>query len=347
MRAWALGLFVAVCAAASAAVLASRAAADVPLRTAPVSVASGGTSSAFDGVVQAVRQTVVAAQVAGAIVALDVKVGDTVKAGQVLLRIDSRSADHTAAASAAQVRAAQAAQEVATRDYERQKKLFGERYISQAALDRAEEQYKSKSAQAAAQAATALAARTDSDFYVVRAPYAGIVSDVPVVLGDMAMPGRALLTLYDPAVMRVSVPAPQTVANQVRNAESAQVELPGVVMGRITPVSAQLLPSVDAASHTQELRLLLPTGLPPLRPGTFAKVWLPVPTAAAPRLYVPASAVVRRAEVSAVYVVAAEGKPLLRQVRLGPSVADGVEVLSGLSEGEQVALDPQVAARIR
>jgi hypothetical protein len=92
---------------------------------------------------------------------------------------------------------------------------------------------------------------------------------------------------------------------------------------------------------------MLPAGLPSVRPGTFAKVWLPVPAAGAPRLYIPASAVVRRAEVSAVYVVAAGGRPLLRQVRLGPSVADRIEVLSGLSEGEHVALDPQVAARIR
>lgn len=327
--------------------LGSGSASEVQLRTAPVTVSANTPSAAFDGVVQAVRQTAVSAQVAGAIVALEVRPGDNVRTGQVLLRIDARSAENTAAASAAQVTAARATQDMATRDYGRQKKLFAKGYISQAALDRAEEQYKAASAQAAAQTASAMAARTESGFFVLRAPYSGIVSDVPVVLGEMAMPGRPLLTMYDPSVMRVSVPVPQTVANQLRDAEYGQIELPGIAAGRIKPASAQLLPAVDAASHTQELRLVLPTGLAAARPGVFARVWLPASTTSLSRLYVPSRAVVRRGEVSAVYIVTGDGRPLLRQVRVGPMSADTVEILSGLSAGEQVALDPQLAARLR
>ena len=59
----------------------------------------------------------------------------------------------------------------------------------------------------------------------------------------------------------------------------------------------------------------------------------------------PASAVVRRAEMTGVYVVGAKGAPVLRQVRLGRATADGVEILSGVSAGEQVVADPQAAAR--
>jgi len=57
--------------------------------------------------------------------------------------------------------------------------------------------------------------------------------------------------------------------------------------------------------------------------------------------------VVRRAEQTGVYVIAPDGRPLLRQVRLGPANSDQVEVLSGLAAGERVALDPQAAARAR
>jgi RND family efflux transporter MFP subunit len=285
------------------------------------------------------------AQVTGAIVALDIKAGDSVKAGQVLLRLDARSAEHLVAASAAQVRAAQATQEAVTRDYERQKQLFEKRYISQAALDRAEEQYKAAAAQAAAQMAQAMAARTESEFYTVRAPYAGVVSNVAVVLGDMAMPGRALLTIYDPGAMRVSVPIPQTIAARLRDADAAQIDLPSVVSGSVKPVATQLLPTLDAATHTQELRLDLPADLA-VRPGTFARVWLSGLTGPDTRLWIPISAVVRRAEVMAVYVVGNEGRPLLRQVRLGPAAGDRIEVLTGLSVGERVALDPQAAARM-
>jgi RND family efflux transporter MFP subunit len=320
-------------------------AAPAALPTAAVVSSGGADVSAFDGVVQAVRQTAVAAQVAGAVVALDVKAGDTVNAGQVLLRLDARAAEQTAAAGAAQVLAARATQEAATRDFERQQQLFQQNYISKAALERAEAQYKASQAEAAAQLASAGAARTQSGFYVVKAPYDGVVSDVAVVLGDMAMPGRSLLTVYDPRSLRVSVAVPQTVAARLKAGAAMQVELPGTTAGRITPAKTQLLPTVDPATHTLELRLDLPVGMAGATPGMFARAWLPV-SGSGTRLYVPARAVVRRAELTAVYVLGSDGRALLRQVRLGPVSGDNVEVLTGLSAAERVVLDPQAAARL-
>ena len=340
-------------AAFAAAVLGAAAAVAAPaaapaLASAPVQTAGSATSMAFDGVVEAVRQTVVAAQVPGAVVALPVKVGDSVKAGQVLLRLDARAAEQTAAAGAAQVQAARAAQDQATKEFERQKQLFSRDYISQAALDRAEAQYKSAQAEAAAQLASAGAARTQSGFYVVKAPYDGVVSEVAIVLGDMAMPGRPLLTLYDPAALRVRAAIPQTAVARMARGQAPQVELPGVARERIAPAKSQLLPIVDAATHTQELRLDLPPGLAGVSPGMFARAWLPASGVGDDtRLLVPAQAVVRRAELSAVYVIGADGRPLLRQVRLGRSEGGQVEVLAGVSAGERVALDPQAAARVR
>jgi multidrug efflux system membrane fusion protein len=319
------------------------------LATAPVTASGAADLSAFDGVVQALRQTVVAAQVPGAVVALDVKAGDTVRAGQVLLRLDARAAEQTAAAGAAQVQAARAAQDAATKDFERQQQLFRQNFISRAALDRAEAQYKATQAEAAAQLANAGAARTQSGFYVVKAPYDGVVSEVSVVLGDMAMPGRPLLTLHDPRLLRVSVAVPQQVAARLAPGQALQVlqvELPGLAGGRITPLKTQLLPAVDPATHTLELRLDLPADVRGAAPGMFARAWLPVAAAADARLYVPARAVVRRAELAAVYVIGSEGRPLLRQVRLGRVQGELVEVLAGVSAGEQVVLEPQAAARL-
>src|SRR5690349_21686418 len=93
------------------------AATDGPARTpvATVAVRSAGSldGASYDGVVQAVRQTTVGAQVPGAVVAIEVRAGDAVKAGQVLLRLDARAADQLAAAGAAQVLAARAAQDAA------------------------------------------------------------------------------------------------------------------------------------------------------------------------------------------------------------------------------------------
>jgi RND family efflux transporter MFP subunit len=322
------------------------AAAGGALATASVRVAGDATLTGFDGVVEAVRQTVVAAQVAGAVTSLDVKVGDTVKAGQVLARIDARTADYAASASDAQVRSAQALLEMANKDYQRQKQLFDKQYISQAALERAESQYKATQAQAAAQLAQASAARTQTGLHVVRAPYAGVVSEVPVALGDMAMPGRALLTLYQPGALRVSAAVPQTALAPV--VKGARVEFPALPEAQrwLQVEQVQVLPTIDAATHTQTLRIALPADTAGVAPGMFARVWLPTATpGAGARLFVPASAVVRRAEMNTLYVVDATGVPMLRLVRLGRVQGDSVEVLTGVSAGERVALDPQAAAR--
>lgn len=321
----------------------------VALETVTVQAAGGAQSEGFDGVVEAVRQTVIAAQVPGAVVALDVKAGDTVKAGQVLLRIDARAADQNAAASDAQVQAARASLEVATKEFERQKQLFQKQYISQAALERAEAQYRATTAQLNAQLAQASAARTQSGFHIVKAPYAGVVADVPVTLGDMAMPGRPLLTLYDPAALRVTAAVAQT--SIARRAENAPVKLefPGLPADRqwIAANQVQVLPTIDAGTHTAQLRATIPPETTGMTPGMFARVWLQVRGDAASRLYVPAKAIVRRAEMTGLYVVDAKGRPVLRQVRLGRVASDQVEVLSGVGAGERVALDPQAAARVR
>jgi len=316
------------------------------LAAAPVQSSADKASQAFDGFVEAVRQSVVAAQVAGAIVALDVKAGDTVKAGQTLVRIDARTAEQNASASDAQVRSAQALLDVAGKDFERQKQLFDKQYISQAALERAESQFKAAQAQAAALLAQAGAARTQSGFYVVRAPYAGVVAEVPVAQGDMAMPGRALLTLYEPGALRVTAAVPASALSPPL--KGLRVEFPGLPEAQrwLDAAQVQVLPTVDKATHTVQLRIALPASLTRVAPGSFARVWVPsAAQGATGHLYVPATAVVRRAETSGVYVVDANGMALLRQVRVGRSAGDSVEVLSGVSAGERVALDPQAAAR--
>ena len=321
------------------------------LATVSARVSGAATAVSADGVVEAVRQTVLAAQVTGAIIELRVKVGDTVKAGQLMARIDARAADQTANASLAQVQAARASLDVAAKDYNRQKLLSQRGFISPAAQDQAEAVYKAAEAQVNAQIAQAGAARTQTDFFTLRAPYNGIVAEVPVVQGDMAMPGRAIVTIYDPRELRVVATLSQT-ANLPADVQRATVELPGTSQKSLTPTKVTLMPTADPNSHTVQVRLDLPAGTRDATPGMFARAWLPArggdeTRADAGRVFVPAKAVVRRAEMTGVYVVDANGKPALRQVRLGRAVEDSIEVLSGVSVGEKVATDPQAAARVR
>ena len=323
------------------------------LPTVQAQAANDLATTGFDGVVEAVRQTVIAAQVPGAVVQLEVKAGDRVQAGQLLVRLDARAADQGVAVSDAQVQAARASLEAATREYERQKQLYQKKYISQAALDRAESDFKAARAQADAQLAQAAAARTQTGFHLVRAPYAGVIAEVPVALGDMAMPGRPLVTIYDPAALRVAASVPQTAAAAWKPGLLPRIEIPGLPGGAagaaLAPTKAQLLPTVDAATHTVTLRADLPAGIAGIAPGMFARVWLPAAgvVAGAASITVPQGAVVRRAEMTGVYVLDEKGRPLLRQVRLGRSMDGRIEVLAGVGAGERVVTDPQAAARVR
>jgi len=96
-----------------------------------------------------------------------------------------------------------------------------------------------------------------------------------------------------------------------------------------------------------QMRADLPPSLEGIAPGQFARLWLPLPADRAASPWVPAQAIVRRAELTALYVLADDGRPLLRQVRIGRSDGDRVEVLTGLAVGERVATEPQLAARRR
>ena len=323
---------------------------------ATVVVTSAGAANAqmqsFDAVVEAVRQTAVAAQVSGAIVSLQVKVGDQVKAGQELLRIDARSANQNAAASHAQVEAARASLHVAAKDFERQKQLFQKQYISQAALDRSQAQFQATQAQVQALQSQSDAAQTQSRFFVVQAPYAGVVSEVAVTLGDMAIPGKTLLVMHDPAALRITASIAQSA--MASHVDKVLFEIPGlpILPARMDAGAGSVLPVIDAATHTAQLRVNIPASVKGAAPGMFARVWLATDKTTqaegkVQRLYVPIQVVVRRAELIAVYVVDDKGKVNLRQVRLGNTVGEQVEVLSGLRAGEKVATQPQAAAKVR
>ncbi|MDP1607160.1 MAG: efflux RND transporter periplasmic adaptor subunit [Rhodocyclaceae bacterium] len=279
-----------------------------------------------EAVLEATRQATVATQVSGRIVLVMVEPGQRVRAGQVLMKIDAREATETAAAASAQLVQVEA-------NFQRTQNLFKQKFVSQAALDKAEADLKSARAQSAA-------AGVGASHATVSAPIAGLVAARHVELGELAAPGRPLVTLFDPKGLRAIASIPQFRLKDAQAAKSARVEFPESRRW-LDGVRIEILPTLDAKSHTATARVYLPDdaeALQGLVPGMAARVHFVVGTAQ--KLTVPPVAVLRRGEISAVYVVAGD-KPQLRQVRLGEPVADGeIEVLSGLAAGETVSLDP-------
>lgn len=321
-------------------------AAAAPLATIAVAPVNADASYTAEGVVEAVRQSTIAAQVPARIVEMRARAGDAVKSGQLLVRLDARTAADQVASSQAQVAAAQAQLEAARRDFERNRRLYEKRYISQAAMEQAEAQFKAAEAQARAAIAQAGVASTQSTFANLLAPYAGVVASVNAEVGDMASPGSPLVAIYDPTELRVVAQIPESYAQLVAPGKPVLVTIPGSTGDPRVVEAAHVvtLPTANPATHTREIRLTLPSAQG-VSPGMFARARFTLVVAGAPRITVPASAVVRRPEFAGVYVVDASGRAQLRQVRLGRESGDSVEVASGLAPGDRIAVDSVAAAR--
>ena len=280
---------------------------------------------AAEAVVEAVRRATLSAQTMGRINELRVEAGDAVRAGAVLARIDARESGQALAAAQAQSANARA-------NLARVRSLVEQKFLSQAALDRAVAEDKT----AAAQVAQAGASNSHG---VITAPFSGVVAERLAQAGEMASPGRPLLTLFDPKSLRVVASIPQYRLAEVRQALQGRVELPG--SGKWLAVSrVEVLPTADAVSHAVMVRLYLDDADgAAVVPGTFARAHFI--TGKVGRLVLPPEAILRRGELTGVYVLDAKDFPRLRQVRLGEAVAGGgVEVLAGVQPGERIALDP-------
>ena len=103
--------------------------------------------------------------------------------------------------------------------YERSKQLYAQKFISQAALDQAESAYKAAQARVSALLAGAGAAATERSFATLVAPYSGVVSARHVELGEMATPGRPIMTGFDPSTLTVK--AGQTVRIEFSSTDTA------------------------------------------------------------------------------------------------------------------------------
>lgn len=313
-------------------------------------LSSGGRYVA-DGVVEAARQSLIAAQTAGRIVERPVEAGAVVARGSLLVRIDDREAAQAESARKAELAAVEAQLVNAQAELDRSQQLFAKGLIGQAALDRAETAQRAALAQARALSAATEVSTTQRSFTRMLAPYDGLVAAVQVQVGDLAVPGKPLLTVYDPRVMRVIASLPVAQLGQWQREQAVTVELPlpgpdpyGLHRQNLilNATAITVLPVTEPNAQQVQVRLDLPQTPAGLLPGMFVKVSFPV--GVRPRLLIPASAVVQRGELSAVYVRNANNGFSLRQVRLAGRDGDQVEVVAGLSDGETIALDPVVAA---
>jgi RND family efflux transporter MFP subunit len=309
----------------------------VPFATADVTYEVAPRERVWDGRIEAVNQATVSAQTSGRIAELPFDVNDFVDAGAVIARFtdtEQRAAFNRAQATLEEGRARFAEAE---QEFERVSSMFANETVSKARYDQAKANRDAAQARLNAARSGVETAKEQLEYTVVRAPYAGIVSKRHVQVGELVNPGQPLLSGLSLQSLRVNVDVPQGMFHPVRTIGKAFVY---VDEDRIAAESLTFFPVADDAANTFRVRVNLPDGAATLYPGMFVKVGFVI--GETQRLLIPAEAVVRRSELSGVYITQGD-EVALRQVRLGRRYGDFVEVLAGVSEGETIALDPVAA----
>lgn len=299
-----------------------------------------------EAVVEAERQSTVSAQVAGRVLEINYRPGDSVPANAVIMRIDPRMAEQEVIGMDARINEARVNLDNARRQFQRVSDLLKQNFVSQSDYDKSEAAFKAAEAQLKTLMASKGQAETSAEYATISAPYAGVMSALHVEVGEMAVPGKPLATGFDPNDLRVTSRVPQTFVAQVRESQKAWVETapgkPWVEAARI-----QVLPSADPRTHDTEVRVYL------IQASQTAGAWMPgqfvrvhFVTGVERKLVVPQAAILRRSELTAVYVLDDNEQPQLRQVRVGEVQPGGwQEVLAGVKAGEKVSLNPVLATQ--
>lgn len=311
------------------------------LPTVVVARAAGGVERRFEGRVEGIEQTTIRAQTNGRLAAVVHDVGDKVAEGTIVLKlrgVEQRAglAQADSALSEAVAREAEARQR-----YQRIDDLYQRKVVAKAVFDEALASRDAATARVAAARAARDSAREAVGYADVAAPFSGVVAGRHVQPGDVIVPGQPLFDLVAPGRLRVVLDVPQRIAETLRTGASA------VVMrddDRVATTDVRVFTA--AAPDAGTVRVWL--GLPREATGFFAGqfVGVALPGTGQPDPAIPAGALVERSEVTAVYVVAADGSVALRQIRIGRRDGGSISVLAGLSPGERVVTDPLAAMRL-
>ncbi len=306
----------------------------VPVRKIRVPMSESATGS-----VRAVHETSVASKILAKVLAVNVKAGQQVARGEILAQLDDADLKARREQAVAALSAARAARDQARVEFDRVDRLFKQNSAAQIELDRVATALKSREADVQRLEQNLKEADAVLEYATIHSPIAGLVVDKKVDAGDIVTPGQVLVTLYDPKRMQLVASVRESLTRQLEVGQTVPVGVDALGLMCEGQVS-EIVPEADVASRSFLVKV---TG--PCPPGVYAGMYgrLLIPLGDEELLVVPSRSVRRVGQLDVVDVV--QDQTLQRRViQLGRVVGDDVQVLSGLAEGERVAL-PRPASR--
>lgn len=312
------------------------------------------------GTVKPKISSVLGAQISGTVRRILVKEGDRVRRGQLLAILDDRTERAQLAAAAAGTQASsqglvevQQSLEAATADrqfaeatFHRYKALLAKDSVSRQEYDNAQTQYraalahenalKAQEKQVAAQHQQAQAQHASAaavlSYARITSPIDGVVTSKSVDEGTLVMPGTPLLTVEDTNHFRLEASVPVLYLGMVRVGQSVPVKIGSQQLaGRIV----EIVPAADPNTRTFTIKVGLPADCL-CQSGQYGQA--EIATGEQTRLLVPESALVRRGELEGVFVINSQGIAQYQLVKTGQTFGTQVEILSGLADGETIAV---------
>ncbi|MEZ4334264.1 MAG: efflux RND transporter periplasmic adaptor subunit [Myxococcota bacterium] len=306
----------------------------------PVVEARGPAFEWASGSVASARHTVVASRVLATIEDVRVRAGAEVARGDLLVVLDARDLAARVEEAGQAHAAAKAQRTLAEREDERQMRLLAEGVGTVQERDRAAAALRVARAEVARTEQAIEAARIARSHAEIRSPVSGRVVDRLAEPGDTATPGKPLLRLYDPSVLRVEAPVRESLAVKLHLGQALPVEVESLDL-RVEGEVDEIVPFAEAGARTLLVKVRLPAD-ERLYAGLFARV--AIPAGERTRVLIPASAVVREGQLEQVWMAEGSGAAELRAITTGERQADGrIEVLSGLRAGERIRV-PEAGA---
>lgn len=298
------------------------------------------------GTIRSTTTAIVSPRIPGVIVVMAAKAGSRVKKGDLLARLDARENQANAAAAEGAVEDAHRARDeskarrtLADSQFERYQILFKSGVISRQEFDTKGTE-KELAVQGVARAEARLrqaqeqstGAGAIADYTRITAPISGIITSRQADLGATVFPGQPLFTLEDEGGYQLELAIPESLSQKVSPGTSVQVTLDALGSSFSAKI-ADIVPSADTFSRTFTAKI--PLTQKGLKSGMFGRGAISLGSKAA-AIMLSKKAVVERGALTSVWVLSSENSVKMRIVKVGKTLGERVEILSGLVDGERV-----------
>lgn len=292
----------------------------------------------LSGEVTAKQTANISTRMMGYVTKIYVKPGDKVASGQLLVSISSDDILAKKAQIQAMITEAEAAAKNAQRDYERFKTLRNQNSVSDKELENVALQNTSMNAKVQMARQQMNEVNAMLSYTNIRAPFSGVVTQKMVDEGSMANPGMPILTIEQNGELQVTASIPEIYIQYVKVGNVAKMELKSLgitIDGKVSELS----PSAFRTGGQYSMKLAIDTkDKENIRPGMYVNILIPNKTGEniTSKIMLDKSSIVYRDQLTGVYVIDDQSQANLRWIRLGKTIGNQVEVLSGLSQNDKI-----------